>query len=188
MPIIYNNQETIIEKKAYYNNTLIKMKNNNPIFDIGSYIYYKKTKYTTEYHLVARFYKIFMCNTVSLEEVYYIINKLFPHEIGFVILSYYLKDNVHFRSINKNYGCKQTICIKYPECLFKSGIYIEGQNVDEYTLLIYMITNKLSRNFRNLLTKRKKFDINEIFIINDLELSIPHKIYNSNYGWGINLL
>lgn len=190
MPIIYNNQEAMIEGKKYYGNTIIKIKNYSTIFNIGSYIYYKNIDSLIEYHIVAKFYKILMSNTIPLEEVYYIINNLFPHDIAFIILSHYLKDSVNFKCItSKNVGCKQCICLKYPECLTKDSIYIQPQKSDKYNLLVNIITKKLSCNLKNLLNIKENFNINEIFSIKEMELSLPYKIYNTyNNGWGINLL
>lgn len=189
---IINNNNLIKENKNYYKNILVKIKNKNKIISIHCTISYSNNNYK----LITTFSKIYSFKTnISLEYINKILTFIFPNDIIYKILIFYLKNDISFiNNRKKNIFTNKIITnINYNDYLnlYKINKNKEIKTNYEDNKNIELI---LSKNYENLLNKNKNFNIDHIFnkqlidmFNNKIEYSILYKIYNTNIGWGINI-
>ena len=180
--------------KKVYKNICVKLKNRDDIFDIGFIIssgHGKKEK--KDHQIISRFYKIRSDYMISFEYIFKILKKIYPIEIVYKIIEFYLKNNISFKSISAENSktLKITTDIKYSTDLYQKNTICNSFPVNNY--LCDRIITKIIDNFMKLLNNNKFFDINDIFSLkNDPEIDfcVINKIINCKepfHSWGMYL-
>ena len=189
MPLVIKNGYKELKPKNYIN-FLVKLKDSDTYISIGCIISFLNNKSIhKEYELISRFYKIKSFQyDIPLDYVHLIMKKIYPQDIVYKIIEFYLKDDVSFSSIrlkNNSNTIKTIAKLKYSE---KNQKYINDTKLSDNNI-VDLITSNITNNFQNKLNKKKSFDINDIFIINrdNVKLSSVYKINNNKKAWGIML-
>ena len=192
-----NNYTTKSVSRKVYKNICVKLKNRDDIFDIGCIISSSQNDYDykkKDYQIISRFYKIQSEDyMISFEYILKILKKIYPIEISYKIIEFYLKNNVSFKSISveSSKTLKITTDIKYLGDLYQKNTIYNSSQIGNY--LCDKIITKIIDNFIKLLNDNIFFDINDIFFIkNDSEIDfcVIHKILNCRepfHGWGMYL-
>lgn len=189
MSLVIKNGYQELKSKNYIN-FLVKLKDPDTYISIGCIISFLNNKSLhKEYQLISRFYKIKSFQyDIPLDYVHFIMKKMYPEEIVYKIIEFYLKDDVSFSSIrlkNDSSTIKTIAKVKYSE---KNQKYINDKKLSDNNI-VELITSNITDNFEDRLNKKKDFDINNIFIINKdkVELCRVYKINNNKKAWGIML-
>lgn len=189
MSLVIKNGYQELKSKNYIN-FLVKLKDPDTYISIGCIISFLNNKSLhKEYQLISRFYKIKSFQyDIPLDYVHLIMKKMYPEEIVYKIIEFYLKDDVSFSSIrlkNDSSTIKTIAKVKYSE---KNQKYINDKKLSDNNI-VELITSNITDNFEDRLNKKKDFDINNIFIINKdkVELCRVYKINNNKKAWGIML-
>ena len=171
-----------------YVNFLVKLKDSDTYISIGCIISFLNNKSLyKEYELIYKFYKIKSFQyDIPLDYVHLIIKKIYPEDIVYKIIEFYLKDDVSFSSMklkNDANTIKTIAKLKYSE---KNRKYINDTKLSNNNI-VDLITSNITDNFENRLNKKKIFDINDIFVIdkNKAELCKVYKINNNKKAWSI---
>jgi len=187
MPLVIKNGNQELKLKNYIN-FLVKLKGSDTYISIGCIISFLNNKSLhKEYELISKFYKIKSFQyDIPLDYVHLIIKKIYPEDIVYKIIEFYLKDDVSFSSIrlkNDSNTIKTIAKVKYSE---KNKKYVNDKKLSDNNI-VDLITSNITDNFEDRLNKKKDFDINSIFIINKeiVELCRVYKINNNKKAWGI---
>ena len=188
MSLVIKNGYQELKPKNYIN-FLVKLKDSDSYISIGCVISFLNNKSLhKEYELISRFYKIKSFQyDIPLDYVHLIMKKMYPEDIVYKIIEFYLKDDVSFSSIrlkNDSNTIKTIAKLKYSE---KNQKYINDTKLSGNNNIVDLITSNVTKNFENRLNIKKSFDINNIFIINkdNAELCRVYKINNNRKAWGI---
>ena len=189
MSLVIKNGYQELKPKNYIN-FLVKLKDSDAYISIGCIISFLNNKSLhKEYELISRFYKIKSFQyDIPLDYVHLIIKKIYPEDIVYKIIEFYLKDDVSFSSMklkNDANTIKTIAKLKYSE---KNRKYINDTKLSNNNI-VDLITSNITDNFENRLNEKKIFDINDIFVIdkNKAELCKVYKINNNKKAWGIML-
>ena len=189
MSLVINQGNKKLKDKNYIN-ILVNLKEPDRFIKIGCTISFLNKTLYPEYEIVSRFYKIksFQYN-IPLDYVNLFLKKLYPQDIVYKIIEFYLKDDVSFSSINegnKSNTIKTKVKVKYSEKNRKYNTYIDNQSFSYKNKITDLLTRNITDNFENILNKKTKFDINDIFINKrNIDLCIVHKINSTKKAWGI---
>ena len=177
-------------KLTKYVNFLVQLKDSNTYISIGCIISFLNNKSLyKEYELIYKFYKIKSFQyDIPLDYVYLILKNVYPQDILYKIIEFYLKDDVSFSSMklkNDTNTIKTIAKLKYSE---QNRKYINDTKLSNNNI-VDLITSNITDNFENRLNEKKIFDINDIFVIdkNKAELCKVYKINNNKKAWGIML-
>ena len=192
-----NDYSTKSVSRKVYKNICVKLKNRDDIFDIGCIISSSQNDYDykkKDYQIISRFYKLRSEDyMISFEYILKILKKIYPIEISYKIIEFYLKNNISFKSISveNSETLKNTTDIKYSADLYQKNTIYNSFPIGNY--LCDRIITKIIDNFMKLLNDNNFFDINNIFCLKDdpeIDFCVIHKIINCRepfHGWGMYL-
>ncbi len=193
----YSSTKSIFRK--VYKNICVKLKNNDDIFDIGCIISSSQNDYDykkKDYQIISRFYKIQSIDyMIEFEYILKILKKIYPIEISYKIIEFYLKNNISFKSITveSSNTLKITTDIKYSGDLYQKNTIYNSFLISNYQCCDKIITKIIEKFIKLLNDNNIFFDINDIFCLkNDQEIDfcVIHKILNCRepfHGWGMYL-
>ena len=183
---------TKYEKLNYniYENSIIKMKDKDSIINIGFQL---SSPNKNCFIISTRFYKIYSYRyNIPIDYIFKIFNLFFPKEISINILKFYFRNDISFRSFKDN---NNTLRYKHKMEIIPNNLgkfYINTSNILPYNSKNqnYDIASIILNKFKKLLTYNEKFDTNEIFRLDDINIDFcfQHKIINSNIAWGISIM